>query len=121
VRAFYNEASVEVEGEQLTLVLNFRAIDVIESLAKQPMSDILKQLGPSVPYSLVGKVLFGLLREMHDGVSLDQAAGVAFGPDGAKVGMAISDLLDRGFNFGEAKGKNPPKRRGRSQSSEKNG
>lgn len=117
MRAFYNEAQVEVEGEVLTLVLNFRAIDVIESLTQQPMSEVLKQLGPSMPYSLVGKMLWGLLREKHDGVTLDEAAGVAFGPSGQKVGMAMSDLINRGFNVAEAKEKNPRKRRGASKSS----
>jgi hypothetical protein len=68
--------------------------------------------------ALVGKVLWGLLREKHEGVTLDQAAGVGFGPDGAKVGLAMADILSRGFNLGgEAKEKNPPKRRGASKAS----
>ena len=117
MRAFYNEATVEVEGEQLTLVLNFRAIDVIESVTGEPMSAILPQLGPDVPYSLVGKILWGLLREKHDGVTLDEAAGAGFGPDGAKVGLAMSNLINQAFNVSEAKAKNPPKRRGASKSS----
>lgn len=114
MRAFYNEAQVNVEGEQLTLVLNFRAIDVIESVTGEKMTDILPQL-TDPPHSLVGKVLWGLLREKHEGVTLDEAAGVGFGPDGAKVGLAMADLLTRGFNLGEAKAKNPPKRRGASK------
>ena len=121
MRAFYNEATVEVEGEQLTLVLNFRAIDVIESVTGEKMTDILPQLvNPS--HSLVGKVLWGLLREKHEGVTLDQAAGVGFGPDGAKVGLAMADLLSRAFNLGgEAKAKNPRKPRGASKSSSSSG
>jgi hypothetical protein len=116
VRAFYNEADVVVEGEKLTLVLNFRAIDVIESVTGEKMTDILPHLAdPS--HSVVGKVLWGMLREKHEGVTLDEAAGAAFGPDGDKVGLAMADLLSRGFNLGEAKAKNPPKRRGASKSS----
>lgn len=116
MRSFYNEQDVVVEGEKLTLVLNFRAIDVIESVTGEKMTDILPQL-TDPPMSLVGKVLWGLLREKHEGVTLDEAAGVGFGPDGAKVGQAMADLLTRGFNIGEAKAKNPPKRRGASKTS----
>jgi hypothetical protein len=116
MRSFYNEASVEVEGEPLTLVLNFRAIDVIESITGEKMTDILGQLA-SPPMALVGKVLWALLREKHEGVTLDEAAGVGFGPDGTKVGLAMGELLSRAFNIGEAKAKNPPKRRGASKAS----
>lgn len=119
MRSFYNEAQVKVDGEVLTLVCNFRAVDVIEDLTGQKMSDILPQLADP-PYALVGKMLWALLREKHEGVTLDEAAGVGFGPEGALVGMAMGDLLRRAFNLGEqpkAKGENPPKRRGRSKSS----
>jgi hypothetical protein len=120
MRPFYNEEQLTVGDETLTLVLNFRALDCIESLTGETMPAILPQLVGDPPYSLVGKVLWGLLREKHEGVSLDEAAGVAFGDEGAKVGLAIGTLLQRGFNLGEAKGENPPKRRGRSKISEKN-
>ncbi len=117
MRTFYNEAEVEVEGEPLTLVLNFRAIDVIEGVTGENMTDIIPQLA-NPPMSLVGKVLWGMLREKHEGVTLDQAAGVGFGQDGAKVGLAMAELLTRSFNLGETeKGKNPPKRRGASKAS----
>lgn len=112
MRSFYNEAQVVVEDEPLTLVLNFRAIDAIEGVTGLPMSQVLPQLGPDCPYSLAGKVLWGLLREKHEGVTLDQAAGVAFGPDGVKAGLAMTEVINRGFNFSEAKDQNPPKRRG---------
>jgi hypothetical protein len=117
MRSFFHEGQVEVEGETLHLVCNFRAIDCIESVTGEKMSDILPQL-VDPPFSLVGKVLWGLLRETHEGVTLDQAAGVGFGPDGAKVGLVMGDVLRRAFNIGEeAKGKNPPKRRGASKTS----
>jgi hypothetical protein len=117
MRSFYHEGQVEVEGETLHLVCNFRAIDVIESLTGEKMTDILGQM-IDPPHSLVGKVLWGLLREKHEGVTLDQAAGVGFGPDGAKVGLVMGDVLRRAFNIGEeAKDKNPPKRRGASKPS----
>lgn len=116
MRPFYHEGQVEVEGETLHLVCNFRAIDVIESVTEQKMSDILPQL-VDPPHALVGKVLWGLLREKHEGVTLDEAAGVGFGPDGAKVGLVMGDVIRRAFNIGEAKDKNPPKRRGASKTS----
>lgn len=115
--AFYNEQDVEVGDETVTLVLNFRAIDVIEGVTGEKMTDIIPQL-VDPPTSLACKVLWGLLREKHEGVTLDQAAGVALGPHGAKLGLAIVDLLTRGGLIGPAekpKAKNPPKRRGASK------
>ncbi len=117
MRPFYNEGQVEVDGETLILVVNFRTIDVIESLTDQTMDEVLPQLAaPS--HSLAGKVLWAMLREKHEGVTLDEAAGVAFGPEGEKAGLVMGDVLRRAFNIGEeAKEENPPKRRGRSKSS----
>lgn len=120
MKSFYHEGQVEVEGETLHLVCNFRAIDVIESVTGEKMTDILPQL-VDPPLSLVGKVLWGLLREKHEGVTLDEAAGVAFGESQEAVGLVMGDVIRRAFNIGEAKGKNPPKRRGTSRSSGKNG
>ena len=111
MKSFYHEGQVEVDGETLHLVCNFRAIDCIESLTGQNMSDILSQL-VDPPHALVGKVTWGLLREKHEGVTLDQAMHVAFGPEGPKVGLVIGDVLRRAFNVGEAKDENPRKRRG---------
>lgn len=118
MRPFYNEEQLKVGDETLTLVLNFRALDCIEHLTGETMPSIIPQLIDDPPYSLVGKVLWGLLREKHEGVSLDDAAGLAFGKDGPRVGLAMGSLLQRGFNLGEEKDENPPKRRGRSKSSE---
>lgn len=117
MKPFYHEGQIEVDGEKLTLVCNFRAIDVIESVTGENMDAILPQLAaPS--FSLAGKVLWGLLREKHEGVTLDEAAGVAFGESGAAVGVVMGDVLRRAFNVGgEAKGENPPVRRGRSKTS----
>lgn len=117
MKAFYHEGQVKVDGEVLTLVCDFRAIDVIESVTGEKMSEILPQL-VDPPYALIGKVLWALLREKHDGVTLDEAAGVGFGKDGAAVGVVMGDVLRRAFNIGEeAKGKNPRKPRGRSKAS----
>ncbi len=122
MKPFYNDGQVEVDGETLHLVCNFRAIDVIEGVTGQRMTDILPQL-VDPPHSLIGKVLWGLLREKHEGVTLDEAAGVAFGADGAAVGLVMGDVLRRAFNIGDEKveGKNPRKPRGQSRTSEKSG
>lgn len=117
MRSFFNEAQVEVDGETLHLVCNFRALDVIETLTGEKMSDIIPQL-VDPPHSLVVKVLWGLLREKHEGITLDEVAGVAFGPDQAAIGLVMGDLIRRAFNLGEKeKDENPPKRRGRSKPS----
>jgi hypothetical protein len=117
MRPFYHEGQVEVDGETLHLVCNFRAIDCIESVTGEKMSEILPQLADP-PFALIGKVLWGLLREKHEGVTLDEAAGVGFGPKGAAVGLVMGDVLRRAFNIGEEeKGSNPPKRRGASKTS----
>jgi len=118
MRSFYHEGQIEVDGETLHLVCNFRAIDVIEAVTGEKMSNILPQL-VDPPMSLAGKVLWGLLREKHEGVTLDEAAGVAFGPEGAAIGVVMGDVLRRAFNIGgeEAKDQNPPMRRGRSKTS----
>jgi hypothetical protein len=116
MQPFYHEGQVEVDGETLHLVCNFRAIDCIEALTGLDMSSVLADLQGAPTHGLVGKVLWGLLREKHEGTTLDMAAGAAFGPDGPKVGLAMGDIFRRAFNIGEeAKGANPPKRRGRSK------
>lgn len=120
MRPFYHEGQVEVEGETLHLVCNFRAIDVIESVTGEKMDAVLPQLADP-PFALVGKVLWALLREKHENVTLDEAAGVGFGPHGAAVGLVMGDVLRRAFNIGGQEDENPPKRRGRSKTSSKSG
>jgi hypothetical protein len=122
MKPFFNEAEVEIaDGEVLHLVLNFMVIDRIESLTGQSMDQVLPQL-ISPPHNLATKILWAMLRVRHEDVTLDEAMGVVvdrkYGP---KVGLVMADLLKRSYDFEEAKGKNPPKRRGRSQSSEGNG
>ena len=119
--SFYNEAQITVGEDTLTLVCNFRSIDVIESITGQTMDEVLPQLAaPS--HSLVVKVLWALLREKHEDVTFDQAAGVIFDRERCiAVSAVIGDLFRRSFNMGEKpkeKDENPPKRRGRSRVSE---
>lgn len=122
MKAFFNEADVQIaKGETLHLVLDFRAIDVIESLTGQSMDLVLPQLADP-PHNLAAKMLWAMLREKHEGVSLNEAMGVVvdrkYGP---RVGAVMGDLISRAYDLGKAKDKNPPKRSGQSKSSAKNG
>jgi hypothetical protein len=117
-KAFYCEQPVTVGDETLRLVLNFRAIDAIEGLTDRSFNEVLTELQKiDAKLGLVGKVLWGLLREHHPEVTIDQAASLMFGQTGETVGMAIGKLISAALPRGEAKGKNPPKRRGASKPS----
>lgn len=120
-KPFYAEVEVQAGDETLNLVCNFLAIDCIESLTGLKMQDVLGQL-IDPPQSLAVKVLWALLRHRHDGVSLDQAAAYAFGPDKGRIGLAMGDVINKAFDFSEKeKEENPPMRRGRSRSLENAG
>jgi hypothetical protein len=121
LKPFYNEETLEAEGETFRLVLNFRAIDAIESLLGEPFDSVLEELGGERQrLGLAGKVLWGLLREHHGALSLDHAAALMFGEAGVAAGMAVQRLLDAAFpgaEAGKTKGENPPQPRGASSAS----
>jgi hypothetical protein len=117
---FYEEETVALDGGSLRLAINFRALTAIEGLAEQGMDDILPAvLGGRAPLNLIGKVLWGLMREHHPESTLDDAGGLMLSKaTSAAVGLAMSSLLMRAFSVEpEAKGKNPPRRRGASKAS----
>lgn len=121
MKPFYAEIQVGIGDETLTLVCNFLAIDCIESVTGLKMQDVLPQLADP-PQALAVKVLWGLLRHHHDGVTLDEAAAHAFGPHKGAVALAMGETISRAFDFSEeAKDENPPVRRGRSRSLENAG
>ena len=121
LKPFYNEQAVTVDGEAYRLVINFRTIDAIETLLGEPFDTVIHELGQERQHlGLVGKVLWGLLREHHPEITLDQTASLMFGDTGVAVGMAVRRLLEAAFPTGEPqkeKGKNPPKPRGASKPS----
>lgn len=123
LKAFCDEELVEAGDDKLRLALDFRAIDIIEGLADEPMPTVIVRLMESPPsIALSGKVLWALLRRHHEEVTLDETAGLMFSEHGNRVGLAMSNLIQRAFNFGEAApDENPPKRRGRSKASGRNG
>lgn len=126
MKPFYHEGQVEAEGEKLILVCDLYAIDCIESITGQSWDDILPQL-ENPPNALLTKILWGFLRRKHEGVTLDEAAGVAFGPDKVAVGLVLGDVLRRACNIpAEAESTDAPaapkkKSNGRSRSSAKTG
>ena len=120
MRPFYDEELIEVDGEKLTLAIDFRAIDVIEGTVGEPMPSVLAQLfSTPAPLSRSGKVLWALLLRHHDEVTVEEAAGLMFTEHANRVGLAMGGLLQRAFNLADpkAKGKNPPKRPGASKPS----
>lgn len=121
MRSFNAESVVEIDGEKLTLVCDFSTIDVVEGITGQNWDDILPQLA-NPPAALSIKLLWGLLRKKHDGITLDEAAGLYHHKKSAEIGVVMGDVIARACNLGEEeKDANPPKRRGRSKSSVKNG
>lgn len=121
-KAFYHEQSVEVDGEKLQLVINFQALDAIEGLLDCSFNDVLAEFQAGNPkLGLVGRVLWGLLREQHPDITLDETASLMFGDTGEVMGLAVSNLLDAALPAAkkkpEAKDENPPKRRGASSPS----
>lgn len=122
VKPFYNEEMVEVEGEPLRLVINFKAIDATESLLRpRDYTDILDELvRGQATLSTQAKIVWGLLREHHPEMTLDHASALLFGTDGVKVGLVVSRLMNAAFPPAEepkAKAKNPRKPRGASKPS----
>lgn len=122
VAPFYHEQALTVDGEQLRLVINFAAIDATESLlAPMTFADIIGQLVlGTASMSVQAKVVWGLLREHHSDLTIDQATTLLMGPTGEATGIAVNRLLTAAFPPAEpkkAKGANPPKPRGASKPS----
>jgi hypothetical protein len=118
VQSFWHEGQVQVGEETLHLVFNFRSIDVIEGITGRKMPDIIPDMvDPS--QSLAVKFLYGMLVEKRPGITLDEAAYLGLGEHDAAIGLVMADVIRRAYPraFGEAKDKNPPKRRGASKSS----
>lgn len=118
---FGQEEQVTVFGETLTLRLDFRAITGIEGQTNydMPTVSVICRMSDA-PVSILGQVIWFLLREHHPDVTLDQVAGIMFDQkENAKLGVALDALLSRVFPLAEdKKPKNAPKPHGRSRSSD---
>lgn len=117
--AFGDEQQVQVGEETLTLRLDFRAITIMEGSLQSDMPTIVANFRSGRPQlSVLGQMLWAILREHHPEVTLDQAAGLMFSDEAAKIGFALDALLERSFPLadykpGDKKPKNAPRRRGR--------
>lgn len=98
--AFYHEEPVTVGDDTYRLCMNFRGIDAIESSTGRPFDGILQEFtsGDASPtISLQGRVVWGLLREHHPSVTIDQVATLLFSPASVQIGMAMGKLFDNAF------------------------
>jgi hypothetical protein len=103
--AFRHEEQVTLGDDTYRLAMNFRALDAIESETKRSFDGILRELttpGAEPPMSLQGKVVWGLLREHHPEVTLDQSITLILGPAGVQIGMAMGSLFETAFPRAEA-------------------
>lgn len=120
-KPFYNELLVEtVDGEKLLLAVNFKAITATERfLDGRGYDTILDELqSDNCTTETNGAVVWGLLREHHPTVSIDEAASLLFGANGVRVGLAVTELLNAAFPaVDKAKDENPPLPRGASKTS----
>lgn len=124
MRPFYAEGQIETEdGDKLTLVCDFYTIDVVESITGQNWDEIIPQL-VNPPRALAVQVLYGLLRKRHEGITLDDAAGVSYDKNSIAIWAVMGDVIRRACNFAESEetaedAKKKPS--GRSKASGKNG
>lgn len=127
MRAFNAEGQFETdEGERLTLVCDFYALDVIEQVTGLNWDEVVPQL-VDPPRALAVKVLYGLLRKRHEQISLDEAAGLFFDKNAIVLWAVVGDVIARASNFDsdeEEEQKPPPAKKkpsGRSRNTAKNG
>lgn len=126
LQPLYNEEAVRVGDHTYRLVINFRTIDATETqLGGRSYESALTELLTGRPSTgLQARVVWGLLREHHPEVTIEEADALARGPSAADIGEAIGKLLHAAFPIVQtpkAKGENPPKRRGQSKPSMKRG
>jgi hypothetical protein len=123
MRSFYAEGSIETEdGDKLTLVCDFYTIDIVEQITGENWDKIIPQL-VNPPRALAVKVLYGLLRKRHEGITLDEAAGVSYDRNSIAIWAVMGDVIHRACNFGGDEAEAPAKKksRGRSKSSVESG
>ena len=118
--AFGEEEQVTVDGTALTLRLDFRAITIMEGALNSDMPSIVTNFRSGRPQlSVLGQFLWAVTRAHHSEITLDQAAGIMFAADAAKVGFALNELIDRAFPIPteDRKPKKEAKPSGRSKTS----
>lgn len=119
MRPFFAEGIIETDdGEKLTLVCDFYAMDVIEQISGQNWDDILVALSDP-PRALAAQVLYGLLRKRQEHVTLDEAAGLFFDKHSIAIWAIVGDVIRRACNIGGEEEEAPAKKKlgGRSKGS----
>ena len=120
---FYHEVAVPLEDETFRLVLDFAALDAIESETGRPFDGILREFtspGAEPATSLQAKVVWGLLRRHHPDIALDQVLTLIYSTASSAIGIGMGKLFETAFPRAEpakkkAKAANPPKPRGASR------
>lgn len=118
--AFGEEEQVTVGGQGITLRLDFRAITIMEGALQSDMLSIIRNMRSARPQlSVLGQMLYACTREHHSDITLDQAAGMMFAPEAAKIGFALDRLMERilPLETEDRKPKKAPPRNGRSKTS----
>lgn len=120
VAPFYHEQAVTIDGEQFRLVLNFASIDAAESLLTPLTFDAIvgKIVDGSAPLAMQARVVWGMLREHHPELTIDQATSFLFGETGVTMGVAMGNLIQAAFPIADPEKKaRPRKPRGASRNS----
>lgn len=124
MRSFNAEGTVQTaDGETLTLVCDFYTIDVVEGITGENWDDVIPQL-VQPPKSLAVKVLYGLLRKRHEGITLDEAAALSYDKNSLAIWAVVGDVIRRACNIdAEEDEEEAPKKKsgGRRKSSAGNG
>jgi hypothetical protein len=116
LKPFYEEEVIKLGGDTITLAIDFRAVDFIETLLDASLPSVVAMLfADPPPLSLAGKVLRGLLLRHHEDVSLDQCAGLMFGEHGNRVALAMYRLITRALRLEPEKKKKPRRKRAASE------
>ncbi len=103
LKPFYHEAQIALsEDFTLHLVINLASTDRLERLLGKSIAEVIGEMMASV--SVMTKVLWGVTREYHSDLTLDQVAGIILPGDLEKQELAeavvatLGDLLRRAFN-----------------------
>lgn len=120
---FYHEVAVPYADETYRLVLDFAALDAIESETGRTFDRILQEFttpGAEPATSLQAKVVWGLLRRHHPELTLDHVPTLLFSEASVAIGVGMGKLFETAFPRADpqakkAKPANPRKPRGASK------
>lgn len=76
VRAFRNEETVEIGGEEITLAIDITIIDALEDEFDLPFDELMAQFEGKVRIGKLARLLRGLLSRHHPEIGLDEIGGL---------------------------------------------